>query len=310
MPASNLDDPLVANKVTELIQQGVPNTSIAKTISGEFTQVSEAAIRRFRKRYGLVQSESLELPKRDIRALCLDIETKPALAYVWGLFNINIGLEQLVHPSEMICWAAKWLDFPEIEFRSTYHDGKETMINRMWQLLDEADVIIHYNGQRFDVRHLNREFVENDLRPPAPYQQIDLLKTARRHFQFQSNKLAHVSVELGLEGKTEHEGFGLWLKCMQNDPDAWGRMRQYNIQDINLLEDLYNKLRPWIPGHPSHAAFSGANVCPKCGSDHIEYRGQIVLRTARYHRIHCLDCGAWSRETKRMDSVQVTEASL
>lgn len=244
---------------------------------------------------------------RGLRVLALDIETRPSLAYVWGLWDQNINLDALVESGDMICWAAKWLGEKKVEFRSVHHDGRKKMVKDAWKLLDEADVVMHFNGARFDIPHLNREFVESGLKPPAPYKQIDLLQTVKRKFRFPSNKLAYVSEALGLAGKEKHEGYQLWLKCMAGDDRAWGRMRRYNIQDVRLLEELYEILMPWVSNHPSVGALTGSDVCPRCGSADLVGRGYAFLRTGRYRRFQCKACKGWTRSTVREAGTSVTE---
>lgn len=249
-------------------------------------------------------------PAPALKILALDIETRPNLAYVWDLWDQNVNLSALVEHQSVICWVAKWIGNPEAEFRSVHHDGQDKMIRRAWALLDEADVVMHYNGKRFDVPHLNREFLRLDLAPPSPYKQIDLLQTARKEFKFASNKLAHVAPQLGLEGKVSHEGFALWIKCMAGDDEAWERMREYNLRDVLLLEELYDKLRPWIRQHPSVGAHHGLDVCPGCGSSKLTKRGYSVLTTGRYQRFQCEDCKRWSRSTKRDVGTTITNAPI
>lgn len=244
-----------------------------------------------------------------LKILAFDIETRPNLAYVWDLWNQNVYLDALVETTEVMCWAAKWVGLPEIEFSSEFHDGKQEMVQRIWELLNEADVVLHYNGAKFDVPHLNREFLLAGLTPPSPFKQIDLLKTAKRRFRFPSNKLAHVSEALGLAGKVKHEGFRLWLSCMAGDEAAWGRMREYNIQDVRLLEELYEKLRPWVVNHPSYSALYASDVCPSCGADELVEDGVVVLKTARYQRYRCGGCTAFSRSTRRIDGTTITEVA-
>jgi DNA polymerase elongation subunit (family B) len=269
--------------------------------------VARSTLQHFLQAQSLPDLETGSLASIEgMKILALDIETRPNLAYVWGIWQQNIGLNQLVESVDVICWVAKWVGDPQIEFRSVYHDGRETMVRRAWALLDEADVVLHYNGIKFDVPHLNREFVQLGLTPPSPYKQIDLLTTAKREFKFPSNKLAYVSEALGLEGKVEHEGFSLWTKCMNGDESAWENMRQYNIRDVILLEQLYEKLRPWVRSHPNAAALTGRDVaCPACGSTNQQARGYSVLQTGRYQRFQCSDCGKWSRGTERVEKVSV-----
>jgi hypothetical protein len=242
-----------------------------------------------------------------LRTLCLDIETTPILCWTWGLWNQNINPVQVVKPSQLLCWAAKWVGESDMEFRGLKPDGRKRMMQRLWKLVDEADVILHYNGQRFDVPRVQREFLELGMLPPSPFKHIDLLKTARRQFRFDSNKLDQVGKQLGLGRKEEHEGFRLWIRCIDGEASAWDRMRRYNERDVRLTEKVYGIFRPWVVAHPSHAAFAGERVCPKCGSGMLERRGYTTLSTGKYGRLHCKTCGAWSRDTARVATTTVTQ---
>ena len=70
------------------------------------------------------------------------------------------------------------------------------MLEGIHKLLDEADAVIHYNGKRFDIPSLNKEFLLNGMFPPAPFKEIDLLTVARGRFRFVSNKLDYVAQQL------------------------------------------------------------------------------------------------------------------
>ena len=87
-----------------------------------------------------------------MRILAIDIETSPNLAYVWGLWDQNVSLNQLVESGEILCWAAKWLGEDEVFFYSKQTTGRKSkMIRAAWALLDEADVVLHFNVKRFDI---------------------------------------------------------------------------------------------------------------------------------------------------------------
>lgn len=233
-----------------------------------------------------------------MKILLLDIETAPNTAYVWGLWKQNISISQIVDSSSMLCWAAKWLDEPEVMFSSILM-GKKGMLKEIHKLLDQADAVVHYNGSRFDIPTLNKEFLEAGMSPPSPYAQIDLLRTARQQFRFPSNKLDYVGQALKLGKKVKHEGFELWIKCMNKDKEAWERMEEYNIQDVVLLEQVYHKFLPWIKNHPNKALHDESeHSCPSCGSHKIQKRGYNVTAGGKYQRYQCQSCGAWSAERK------------
>lgn len=235
-----------------------------------------------------------------METLLLDIETTPALADVWGLFDQNIALNQLRESPGLLCFGAKWLGEPKgaTMFFSDHHDGRWEMVNAAHKLLNDADVVMTWNGKRFDVPHLNREFLELGFNPPSPYRQIDLYQVAKRNFRFPSNKLQYVSRALGFEGKVSHHGHELWIACMDGDPEAWALMERYNKQDVWLLELIYAKMRPWVDQHPSHA-IDGGFVCPKCGSPELQRRGTARTLVSEYQRYQCLSCGGWCRDVKR-----------
>lgn len=212
----------------------------------------------------------------------------------------------------MICVAAKWYDSDETMFFSTHHTGKQGMIEAVYSLLDEADVVVTYNGKKFDLPHLNREFILAGMTPPSPYAQVDLYWTVRQKFNFVSNKLDNVLRELGLEGKFEHSGFQLWVDCMKGDPEAWEEMKKYNEMDVVRTEQLYTRLIPWIAQHPTASLYmdpearaKGVPSCPNCGGTSLKPRGRAYTSVSVFQRYRCDDCGKWSRSGSRLEGVSV-----
>ena len=244
-----------------------------------------------------------------IKRLTIDIETRPNLAYVWRLWDQNVSLPALIESVDVLSFAAKWYGSKPIIFKSVYHDGEEAMIQAAYELLDEADAVIHYNGKRFDTPHLNRKFLEVSMTPPSPFKEIDLLETVKKKFAFPSNKLEYVLKALGIGSKLKHEGFDMWVKCLAGDEKAWKTMKAYNIQDVRETEKLYDYLLPWIVGHPSFGAETGEDVCPTCGSSSLVREGFAYTATGAFQRYHCADCGHWSRATKRSAGTHITNVA-
>lgn len=242
------------------------------------------------------------------RILSLDIETSPVVAHAWGLFKQNVGINQIIEHPRTMCFAAKFMDRRKMHFYSEFQHGPEAMFQAAHDLLSEADVVLHYNGDRFDLPRLNTEFILAGLTPPRPYKSIDLLKVMRGNFAFPSNKLAYVSERLGLAGKVKHEGHELWIKCLAGDPKAWAKMRKYNTQDVRLLEEIYEKVKPWITSHPHHGLYSGIeDACPTCGSKDMQRRGTVTTTMGQFQQYYCKACGAWSRSNRRTGGVTTTQ---
>src|SRR3990167_2904462 len=248
-----------------------------------------------------------------MKILLLDIETAPNIAYVWELWskNMSIPTGQLIDSRYVLCWSAKWYHETDIMFASIHQDGEKTMIKKIHKLLQEADVVVHYNGKKFDIPALNKEFLTNGLFPPSSYKQIDLLLVAKQKFKFASNKLDYVAQTLGVGTKVRHKGFELWIECMNNVPESWVQMEEYNKQDIVLLEGVYLKMLPWISQHPNYSLYlNNADICTNCGSNQYQRRGLAYTKAFKYPRFQCKSCGTWFRGNKKTQRENVGTQDL
>ncbi len=244
-----------------------------------------------------------------MRILLLDTETAPNTAFVWKLFKETIPLARLIESSYLLCFSAKWLGQSKMYFNSIHQSNMKDMLVEIHKLLDEADLVVHFNGQSFDLPVLNKEFLLHQMNPPSPYKQVDLLRVARKQFKFTSNKLDHIASELGLGNKHE-TNFELWVDCMKKDPVAWKRMEAYNKQDVKLLEMVYHRFLPWIPNHANYNLYGERGVCPNCGSGNIQNRGIAVTKALKYQRFQCKDCGTWARSGVKDESSPSPEDKL
>ena len=235
-----------------------------------------------------------------MKILLIDIESSPNIADVWGLWNNNVSLSQLRESTRIISWAAKWHGEDAMMFESIMTGSQRSMIRKAHRLLDQADVVVSYNGINFDTKHLNREFLIHALPPPSPFKQVDLLRTVRAKFRFPSNKLDYVAGALGIGTKLKHQGHELWQACMARDKDAWYTMEAYNKQDVVLLEKLYVRLTPWIHNNANRSVHSGTECCPSCGGFDFQKRGFSLTAAGKYQRYQCTDCATWFRAARNL----------
>lgn len=247
-------------------------------------------------------SEAFAGMSRAPKVLTLDIETSPALAYVWGLYDQNVSVSQIVAPSRMLCFAGKWLGDRSTTFASEYHDGKKAMVQTAWDMLNDADICVGYNHVKFDIPHINREFMLAGLVPPSPVQHIDLLQVMRRNFKMMSNKLGYVTNAVGLDTKLDTGGQALWNDVMANDPKAWDKFRKYNIQDVVITEQLFELLAPWIKGVHAGLFTGDPSCCYSCGSISLVAHGVTRTKNAAWPLTQCADCGAWNKVLKNGDT--------
>ena len=231
----------------------------------------------------------------------MDIETSLHKVYTFQLIKAYIPPKQIIEPTRVLCWAAKWLGEKKVEFR-TENDGD--FLTKIHEMISDADGVIHYNGKAFDMKHLNREFLLNEMDPPSSYVDIDLLTTMRQNFKMASNKLEWVSIALGHDGKVQHRGVQLWIDCQEhNCPKAWKEMRRYNVRDVTEMEPIYYELLPWIKRHPNYGHYEGGEKvnCPYCGSERLKKDGIERNTIVPYQRYRCLDCRSPVKGRKKIE---------
>lgn len=227
------------------------------------------------------------------RVLILDCETSPTKAYVWRAYgDQNIGTEQVIEPGGIICVGAKWLGEKETYLYSDWEHGHVDMLLYIHEMMSYADAVITYNGDSFDLKLLQGEFLLNGLGPTPPCTSIDCLKAVRK-FGFFKNQLAFIGPLLAQGAKVETGGFSLWTKVMAGDEKSQKKMAKYCVQDVVLLEKIYMKIRPFFKNHP-HFGTVGGHQCGACGSVNLQSRGSRRTKAYKIQRVQCNDCGSWS----------------
>lgn len=243
------------------------------------------------------------------KVLIFDTENAPNLASVFQVWQQNIYPAQLIADWYMLSWSAKWMNDNQMMSdvltpRESRNEDDSRLMRGLWNLMDEADVVIAHNAVKFDIPVVNTRFLLNNMTPPSPYQVIDTLKIARREFNFTHNKLDFLADRLGIPHKkleTEHK---LWLDCRNGDKKALKYMLEYNEMDVVVLEEIYYKFRPYIKSHPNFNLFMDTDgVCSTCGSENLKKKGSYNTTVNRYDNYVCRDCGSYTRTGKSKKGV-------
>lgn len=277
----------------------------------QITKYFDATENALKKVYNRKKKETVK-EKVSPKVLLLDIETLPIEAYVWDLFDQNIGLEMIKKDWSVLSFSAKWLGAPESEIM--YYDTRNEkdvrddskILKIIHSLLCEADVAIHQNGIRFDIPKLNARFLKHKMHPPSSFRNIDTLRIMKRHFKLTSNKLAYATELLCTKYKklshSEFAGAKLWTECMKGNPKAFASMEKYNKYDVLSLEELYEILAPWDKTIRFSAFNEDTEERCTCGSTDIKKNGFIYTNTAMYQRYTCKNCGKEYKDPKNIMS--------
>ena len=241
------------------------------------------------------------------KILLFDLETTPIGAWTWSLFKPVISMIQMREAPRVICWSARWVGTKgnAVMFDSEKNHKYDTkpMLQALRDLMDEADVVVGYNSDGFDIPWTNEQFLIHGIELPSPYTKVDLYKLNKKHLRMPSRKLDYMAQDLLGDRKVSHSGFQLWLDCMDrespNHNKAWKEMEKYAKKDTLLLEPLFEKMRPFI-SNLNYALYKEGIACPKCGSDKLQARGTMTTTAGIFQRYCCTSCGGWSKDPKRI----------
>lgn len=250
------------------------------------------------------------MPKRKPKILLWDIEVSHMVAATFSLFRPFIPQENIMQEQFIFSIAYKWLgdkktkcisllDFPQA-FKKD-HTNDYHVVKAFREVLMEADIIVHHNGDHFDLKKFNTALLRHGLDPLPYIPSVDTYKVAKRHFNLPSKKLNYLATMLGIGSKIDTDN-KLWLKCLAGDKKSLKEMVRYNKGDIHpTLEGVYLKLRPFMDRHPNIALITETDerVCPVCGSNHVQKRGSYKTRVSKFVRYQCMDCKSWSRSKEK-----------
>lgn len=260
-------------------------------------QISKDSLDRYKR---LKNFNDTKQPK----ILILDIETAPMVGTFWRIgYKVSLTHENIMKDWFILSWAARWLFAPntmgDVVTSEEALIGDDCRIMRsLWNLLEEADIVVAHNGSDFDIPKINTRFIMNDIMPPTPFMVLDTLKSARVH-SFSSNKLDYLGELVRRKGKLKTE-YKLWLQCLAGEQEALDYMLKYNKEDVVLLEEVYLWLRPFMKSHPNLAMIAEAKelTCHVCLSNKLVEAGPYYTSVNSYTIYRCTDCGALSRGRK------------
>lgn len=249
--------------------------------------------------------------------MLLDIETLPGEYYSWSPKVEYLSPDMQIKDWSISCWAAKWLFESEVMGQAVsaseaFERNDRSILEGIWKLMDEADIIVTQNGINFDIMKLNTKFVENHFKPPSRFLNVDTLKTAQKVFGFSYNRLDELGQKLGI-GKKLEMTFKDWVSCLTNDEDAEKALAhklKYCKRDVApLLEDVYLAMLPFMPNHPNMNVYStlDQDVCRNCESTDLNWGGKpYATPQGLWMSWRCNACGATGRGTTKDHKIKGT----
>jgi uncharacterized Zn finger protein len=269
-------------------------------------KVQSRGIRNNRNRYycsncGSWFTEGIKIKEeKKAKILIFDIETAPMIVPVWDIGEQYVRADNIIQDWFILCWSAKWLYSTEVLSGRVLpgnalcqHD--EDIVENLWKLLDEADIVVTQNGKKFDHKKLNTRFAYWNMPLPSSFEMVDTYQVAKSVFDFTSNSLDYMCKFFGMEHKSDAGGMKTWLACINGNKDALKLLSEYCNNDVVILENLYLRLRPYIKGHPNVNLYGGDGSCLSCGEKSTKTEGKLYK--GKYVQYRCVACGALARSS-------------
>lgn len=316
-------DDNTVEQILKLSKQGMSSRQISHALWGTPSKKSSVndILSRMREDTGLVEA------KDGANILFIDLEVSATIAATFPRFKANISPQAVIQEPYVLtaAWAKLNTSTPHnAEYDSlglhqlpTWRDGDYAndilLIEQLWELLDEADIIIAHNAS-FDDGWMNTRFAYHGMSPPSPYKVVCTLKALRKHFSLPSNSLDSATRYFELERKLSTSGIGLWLDCMNGDSEAMNQLLEYNRGDIPTLVSLYYKVRPFMKNHPNVALHHNDDRvrCNSCGSDDMDKMvgKHAYTNLSKFETYRCGNCGSIKRSRKNVKTKEQMQYTL
>lgn len=251
------------------------------------------------RRYRLNKSQKkkyFNMDQHKIKRLFFDIETSPMIVYSWRTgYKLNIHTDNIIEDWKIICISYKWEDENKVK-SLTWDKNKcdKKMLLDFIKIANQADEIIAHNGDRFDIKKVRTRCILHRIPMFPKYRTLDTLKKAKSGFAFNSNRLDYIAQALGVGAKLKHEGFPMWVKCMQGDKEALKDMVDYCNMDIIVLEDVYLAMQSYMINNTHVGVHNGGEkyTCPNCGSEHVSLlKNNFTALGTIKRQMDCDSCG-------------------
>ena len=223
------------------------------------------------------------------KVLIYDIETSYNIGKFWRAgYNLNINSGDIIHERAIICISYKWLGEEQV-YNLTWDKNQcdKFLLEQFIPILDEADMIVAHNGDRYDLKFIKTRALKHNLKMLINYKQFDTLKVAKAKFMFNSNKLDYISKFLGAEGKISTE-MKLWDDIiLRKCPKALIQMLDYCDEDVRQLEVVYNALISWENPKFHAGVLNGKTkqTSPITGSVNIEHIKEMITNSGTIKHI-------------------------
>lgn len=237
------------------------------------------------------------------KILALDVEMSYNISYHYDQWGVNIPWSRIKQRQFMICAAWQWvgekkrhavsiLDDPK-RFKSDHTDDYH-VVKTLWDLMNQADAVLAYNGIGFDFKEILTAAAKHDLGPLHNFVPLDPFRIAKAKFRFKGgNSLANLCDFFGLPQKSKVEEKD-WIGATEGNVQSIKKIVKYNLDDLPPLLGIWEKIKPYVPSKLNMNLFvdpiTQPEVCAHCGGAELEqHRVRHFKITGARYQYKCKD---------------------
>ena len=132
------------------------------------------------------------------------------------------------------------------QFKAKIRDEDKELVRALISELEKYDFVITYNGIKFDNKYINTRALYHRLEPLGEKLQIDMLTTARRVLRTNNKRLDTIAKFFDLEEQKTPIDMKFWRWAMLGDKEAMDQVVEHCIQDVKVLESVYDTLGRFV----------------------------------------------------------------
>lgn len=246
---------------------------------------------------------SVNSPRKPVVCF-LDIETSLAIVGTFSLYPESINHENIIQDWYIMSAAWKFQGSKKVystsvnDFKQKSPDDDYGVVRTLREALEGVDIVCTHNGDKFDMKKITARLIVHSLPPLPPLISIDTLKAIKKVANFTSHRLDFLGKKLVGEGKL-HNSPGLWMRCLKGEKKAIDELVAYNRVDVIRLEQVYDRIRPYMKNPPNFSAQLGytkdEHNCKSCGSHNVKLNGiRFTASGIQRQEIKCKDCHGYS----------------
>ena len=241
---------MILTKMTRIFLDNPKRMRMGKGKLAKNYRVTEKEVEEGRNRARLILNlnTNLVVVNRPKKRLFFDLEVSANIVFSWRIGrDVSLSPDDIIKERAIICACYKWEGDDKVYSLEWNKGDDKDLLLKFSKVINSADEVITQNGDAFDIKWLRARCIYHDIPVSPKFNSIDTLKMARSGFKFNSNKLDYMGQYLNL-GKKIKTDYGLWKDIMLNNSrTAMDKMVEYCKQDVNLLEQVYNKLQKFCP---------------------------------------------------------------